>query len=69
MMHAKGYSRDTLHRDARGLTASFMSAIGSRTEMRAEAQTIPRYTATGSACPSYATIPMVYESLETVFET
>jgi quinol monooxygenase YgiN len=69
MMHAKGYCRDTLHRDAshldRFLHLRYWTSAGTRSEAQADPE-VHRYW---QMLPQLCTIPIVYESLEEVFVT
>jgi quinol monooxygenase YgiN len=69
MMKAKGYSRDSLHRDAarpgRFLHLRYWESDGARSEAQIDPE-VHRYW---QKLPELCTIPEVYERLETVFET
>ena len=69
LMHSKGYSRDTLRRDASGPNRFFHTRYWKSEETRAEAQHDPEVHRYWLQLPELCTIPVVYESLETVFET
>ncbi len=69
MMHAKGYCRDSLRRDAARPDHFFHTRYWKSEETRAEAQHDPEVHRYWQQLPELCTIPVVYESLETVFET
>ncbi len=69
MMHAKGYCRDTLHRDAARPDRFLHLRLWTSPEMRTEAQTDPEVHRYWQLLPELCTIPIVYESLEKVFES
>ena len=68
MMHAKGYCQDTLHRDAARPDRS-ARRLWTLAEMRSEAQAHPEVHRYWQLLPELCTIPIVYESLEKVFES
>lgn len=69
MMNAKGYSRDTLHRDA-GRPERFIHLRYWKSEdARTEAQADPAVHQYWQKLPELCTIPTVCESLEKVFES
>lgn len=69
MMHAKGYCRDTLHRDSSRPDRFLHLRHWTSAEMRAEAQVDPEVHRYWQMLPQLCVIPVVYESLETVFES
>jgi quinol monooxygenase YgiN len=69
MMHAKGYCRDTLHRDAARPERLLHLRRWTSETMRGEAQTDPEVHRYWQMLPDLCTIPIVYESLEKVFES
>ena len=69
LMHAKGYSRDSLHRDLAQPGRLLHLRYWASPELRSEAQADPQVHRYWQKLPSLCTIPMVYESLEKVFET
>ncbi len=69
MMHAKGYCRDTLHRDSSNPDRFLHVRRWASAEMRAEAQADPAVHRFWQMLPELCTIPIVYESLEKVFES
>jgi quinol monooxygenase YgiN len=69
LMHSKGYSRDSLRRDASQPNRFFHIRYWKSEEMRTEAQHDPEVHRYWQQLPDLCTIPVVYESLETVFET
>jgi hypothetical protein len=69
LMHAKGYCRDTLHRDSSNLDRFLHLRYWISTETRSEAQVDPEVHRYWQMLPQLCTIPIVYESLEKVFET
>lgn len=69
MMHAKGYCRDTLHRDAARPDRFLHLRHWASPEMRSEAQVDPEVHRYWQLLPELCTIPTVYESLEKVFES
>lgn len=69
MMHAKSYSRDVLHRDLTRPDRFLHVRYWRSEETRAEAQTDPEVHRYWQRLPELCTIPTVYDSLETVFET
>lgn len=69
MMHTKRYSRDVLYRDA-GRPARFLHLrYWVSAETRAEAQVDPEVHKYWHLLPELCTIPIVHESLETVFKS
>jgi quinol monooxygenase YgiN len=69
LMKAKGYCRDSLHRDL-GQTNRFLHLRQwTSPEMRAEAQTDPEVHHYWQRLPELCNITMVYETLEKVFES
>jgi quinol monooxygenase YgiN len=69
LMHAKGYCRDTLHRDAARPDRFLHLRYWVSPEMRSEAQTDPDVHRYWQRLPDLCTIPIVYETLEKVFES
>jgi len=69
LMHAKGYCRDTLHRDCSHPDRLLHVRYWTSPEMRAEAQADPEVHRYWQMLPDLCTIPIVYESLEKVFQT
>ncbi len=69
MMHAKGYCRDTLHRDSSNPGRFLHLRHWTSPEMRSEAQVDPDVHRYWQMLPELCTIPIVYESLEKVFES
>ena len=69
LMHAKGYSRDSLHRDATRSDRFFHVRYWKSEETRAEAQHDPQVHRYWQRLPELCTIPEVYEELETIFES
>ena len=69
LMHSKGYSRDTLRRDASRPDRFFHTRYWKSDATRAEAQHDPEVHRYWLRLPELCDIPMVYESLEAVFET
>ena len=69
MMHAKGYCRDVLYCDPQRIDRFVHVRYWASEEARAEAQTDPEVHRYWQRLPELCTIPVVHESLETVFET
>jgi hypothetical protein len=69
LMHSKRYSRDTLRRDASHPDRFFHTRYWKSEETRVEAQHDPEVHRYWLRLPELCNIPVVYESLETVFET
>ncbi len=69
LMHSKGYSRDTLRRDASRPDRFFHTRYWKSDETRTEAQQDPEVHRYWLRLPELCDIPMIYESLETVFES
>ena len=69
MMHAKGYCRDTLRRDPARPDRFLHVRHWTSAEMRAEAQADPDVHRYWQRLPELCTIPIVHESLETIFES
>jgi len=69
MMHAKGYCRDTLHRDLARPDRFLHLRHWTSDEMRTEAQADPEVHRYWQMLPDLCTIPIVYESLNRVFES
>jgi quinol monooxygenase YgiN len=68
LMHGKGYSRDSLHRDALRPSRFIHLRYWKSDQTRAEAQADPEVHRYWQRLPELCTIPVVYEELETVFE-
>lgn len=68
MMHAKGYSRDTLHRDAANSERFFHLRYWQSEAIRTEAQADPEVHRYWQKLPELCTIT-VYEKLEKMFES
>jgi len=69
LMHAKGYCRDSLHRDAARPDRLLHLRRWTSPEMRAEAQVDPEVHRYWLRLPELCNIPVVYENMESVFET
>jgi hypothetical protein len=69
LMHTKGYCRDTLHRDTARPDRFLHMRYWNSPEMRGEAQTDPEIHRYWQRLPELCTIPVVYENLESVFES
>lgn len=69
MMHAKGYCRDYLHRDLAHPERLLHVRLWTSPAMRSEAQSDPEVHRYWQMLPQLCTIPIVYESLEKVFES
>jgi quinol monooxygenase YgiN len=69
MMHAKGYCRDTLHRDSARPDRFLHLRHWTSDAMRTEAQTDPEVHRYWQMLPDLCTIPIVYETLESVFQS
>jgi len=69
MMHAKGYSRDTLFRDTTRPDRFMHVRCWTSAEMRTEAQIDPEVHRYWLKLPDLCTIPVIHESVEKVFET
>ena len=69
LMNAKGYCRDSLHRDSAQPGRFLHLRRWTSPEMRAEAQVDPEVHRYWQKLPELCTIPTVYESLEKVFES
>jgi quinol monooxygenase YgiN len=69
MMRAKGYCRDTLHRDSSDPGRFLHVRRWTSPEMRSEAQVDPDVHRYWQMLPELCIIPIVYESLEKVFES
>ena len=69
LMHAKGYCRDSLHRDTSRPERLLHLRYWTSAEMRTEAQTDPEVHRYWQQLPDLCTIPIVYENLEKVFES
>ena len=69
MMHAKGYCRDSLHRDASRPDRFLHLRHWTSPEMRSEAQIDPEVHRYWQKLPELCNIPIVYENMEKVFES
>jgi quinol monooxygenase YgiN len=69
MMNAKGYCRDSLHRDSARPGRFLHLRRWMSAEMRSEAQADPEVHRYWQMLPQLCEIPIVYESLEKVFES
>jgi quinol monooxygenase YgiN len=69
MMKVKGYSRDSLQRDAAHPDRFLHLRYWNSEQARADAQDDPEVHRYWQKLPELCTIPRVYESLEKVFET
>jgi quinol monooxygenase YgiN len=69
LMNAKGYCRDSLHRDKAHPDRFLHLRYWSSDEMRTEAQADPEVHRYWQQLPDLCTIPIVYENLEKVFES
>ena len=69
LMHAKGYCRDSLNRDSDRPDRFLHIRQWTSPKMRAEAQADPEVHRHWLKLPELCTIPIVYESLEKVFES
>lgn len=69
MMNAKGYCRDSLHRDSARPERFLHLRRWTSAEMRSEAQADPEVHRYWQMLPQLCSIPLVYESLEKVFES
>jgi hypothetical protein len=69
MMHSKGYCSDLLYRDNDRPDRLVHLRRWKSDELRAEAQIDPDVHRYWQQLPSLCTIPTVYESLETMFES
>ena len=69
MMHAKGYCRDSLHCDASRPDRFLHLRRWTSPEMRSEAQSDPDVHRYWQMLPELCLIPIVYESMEKVFES
>ena len=69
LMNAKGYCRDTLHRDTARPDRFLHLRYWKSAETRAEAQADPEVHRYWLKLPELCAIPIVYESLEKVFES
>jgi quinol monooxygenase YgiN len=69
MMHRKGYCRDKLHRDTSRPDRFVHFRCWTSAETRAEAQVDPEVHRYWQMLPQLCAIPVVYETLKTVFES
>jgi quinol monooxygenase YgiN len=69
LMNAKGYCRDSLHRDSARPDRFLHLRHWTSPAMRSEAQVDPEVHRFWIKLPELCTIPTVYESLEKVFES
>jgi len=69
LVHAKGYSRDTLHRDTSRPDRLLHLRYWTSPQMRTEALTDPDVHRYWLKLPELCTVNVLYESTEKVFET
>lgn len=69
MMHAKGYCSDWLYRDSDRPDRLIHLRHWKSIEMRSEAQSDPDVHRYWQRLPELCIIPIVYENLETLFES
>ncbi len=69
LMQSKGYSHDSLRRDASRPDRFFHTRYWKSEETRTEAQHDPEVHRYWLRLPELCNIPVIYESLEMVFET
>jgi len=69
LMHEKGYSRDSLYRDATRPDRFLHVRCWTSAEMRAEAQADPEVHHFWQRLPELCTVIVLHESMEKVFET
>jgi len=69
LVHAKGYSRDTLHRDTSRPDRLLHLRYWTSAQTRAEALTDPEVHRYWLKLPELCTVNVLYESMEKVFET
>ncbi len=69
LVHAKGYARDTLHRDSSRPDRFLHLRFWVSPQMRAEALADPEVHRYWLRLPDLCTVIVLYESLEKVFET
>ena len=69
LMNVKGYCRDSLHRDSARPERFLHLRHWTSPEMRSEAQADPEVHRYWLKLPELCTIPIIYESLEKVFES
>ena len=69
LMHTKGYSRDTLYRDAVRSDRLLHVRCWASAEMRAEAQADPQVHRYWQKLPELCTVTVTHESMDKVFET
>ena len=69
MMNRKGYCRDWLYRDSDRPDRFIHLRRWKSSELRSEAQIDPDVHRYWQQLPSLCTIPIVYENLETLFES
>ena len=69
LVHAKGYARDTLHRDSARPDRFLHLRYWTSPEVRAEALADPEVHRYWLKLPDLCTVSVLYESLEKVFET
>ncbi len=69
MMNAKGYCSDTLHRDSARPERFLHLRYWTSAQTRAEAQADPEVHRYWQRLPELCNIPIIYESLESVFES
>jgi len=69
LMNSKGYCRDALYRDSTSPDRFLHLRYWTSAAMRAEAQADPEVHRYWLQLPELCTIPVVYETLEKVFES
>jgi quinol monooxygenase YgiN len=69
LMRAKGYSHDSLHRDSERLDRYVHLRRWASSEIRSEAQIDPEVHRYWQKLPELCNIPLVFESLQNVFES
>lgn len=69
LVHAKGYARDTLHRDSSRPDRFLHLRYWTSPQMRAEVLADPEVHRYWLKLPDLCTVTVLYESLDKVFET
>ena len=69
LVHAKGYSRDTLHRDSARPDRLLHLRYWTSSQMRTEALSDPEVHRYWLKLPGLCTVTVLYESMEKLFET
>lgn len=69
LVHAKGYSRDTLHRDSSRPDRLLHLRYWTSQQMRSEALSDPEVHRYWLKLPELCTVSVLYETMEKVFET